>query len=86
MGSDGFVMSGAVTFDHRSTSGKNAYTAWSQEKDTLDPSNGHSDKDMQYHYHAVSYINFLKLLLKIRNVLRYQLCIRVLMIPLPVNT
>ena len=52
MGATGYVMSGTVTFDARSSPDGElaAYYEW----DSLDPYYGHSDADMQYHYHAVS--------------------------------
>jgi len=51
MGATGYIMSGTVTYDHRSSpQGELAsYYEW----DSLDPSYGHSDQDKQYHYHAV---------------------------------
>ena len=52
--SDGFVMSGAVMYDHRATNFSNAYTAIYKEGESLDPANGHSSPDAQYHYHGVS--------------------------------
>ena len=52
MGATGYVTSGTTTFDARSspTGELAAYYEW----DSLDPYYGHSDADMQYHYHAVS--------------------------------
>merc|ERR1719208_11755 len=51
MGATGYVTSGTTTFDARSspTGELAAYYEW----DSLDPYYGHSDADMQYHYHAV---------------------------------
>ena len=52
MGATGYVTSGAVTFDARSSDDGDlaAYYEW----DTLDPYYGHSNAVNQYHYHAVS--------------------------------
>ena len=51
MGATGYVMSGTTTYDARSSPQGDlaAYYEW----DSLDPYYGHSDADMQYHYHAV---------------------------------
>jgi len=51
MGATGYVMSGTVTFDARSSS--NGELAAYYEWDSLDPYFGHSDQSKQYHYHAV---------------------------------
>jgi len=56
IGSDGFVMSGGVTYDHRADNSANAKLASYWEWDSLDPSYGHSSQNKQYHYHAVSEI------------------------------
>ena len=52
MGATGFISSGGVTYDHRSSSQGDlaSYYEW----DSLDPYFGHSDQAPQYHYHAVS--------------------------------
>merc|ERR1711963_1001000 len=51
MGATGFVTSGGVVYDHRSspTGDLASYYEW----DSLDPSFGHSNNVNQYHYHAV---------------------------------
>ena len=54
MGTIGYVFSGGVIYDHRSTNADDATLAIYFEGDTLDPYNGHSDGNKQYHYHAVS--------------------------------
>merc|ERR1712122_45445 len=51
MGATGYVTSGAVVFDARSSPDGDLATYY--EWDTLDPYHGHSDEDKQYHYHAV---------------------------------
>ena len=56
MGTTGFVMSGAVLFDHRSS--ERGALAACNEWQSLDPSYGHSDPNGGYHYHAV--IHFAK--------------------------
>lgn len=58
MGTIGFVMSGGVVYDPRSSAdgGLAACDEWI----SLDPSYGHSDQNKAYHYHAVSFsISFL---------------------------
>merc|ERR1711963_1086722 len=51
MGTTGFVTSGGVVYDHRSSPQGNlaSYYEW----DSLDPYFGHSDQDAPYHYHAI---------------------------------
>jgi hypothetical protein len=51
MGAIAFFTSGAVLFNPLSTTDGvlASYDQW----DTLDPCYGHSNKDKQYHYHAV---------------------------------
>merc|ERR1711983_477571 len=51
MGATGFVTSGGVVYDHRSspTGDLASYYEW----DSLDPYFGHSDADAAYHYHAI---------------------------------
>ena len=52
MGSVGFIYSGAVYFDARSSA--DGDSAIYNEGDSLDPYYGHSNDASQYHYHAVS--------------------------------
>ena len=51
MGTIGFVMSGTVVYDPRSS--EDGGLAACDEWISLDPSYGHSSNDGQYHYHAV---------------------------------
>ena len=55
MGVTGYVFSGGSVYDHRSGDDDDAPLAIYWEGDSLDPYNGHSDQDSQYHYHAVSF-------------------------------
>ena len=52
MGSVGYIYSGAVYFDARSST--DGDSAIYNEGDSLDPYYGHSNDASQYHYHAVS--------------------------------
>jgi hypothetical protein len=49
LGATGWVKSGGVTFDHRSS--RDGDTAWYNEGSSLDSCNGHSNGNMEYHYH-----------------------------------
>ena len=60
MGTTGYVFSGGVLFDHRSNNDDDAQLAIYYEGDSLDPYNGHSDNQPQYHYHAVRQIQCSK--------------------------
>lgn len=51
LGTTGYVMSGGVTFDHRSSPFGDLASC--NEWASLDPSHGHSAPGGQYHYHAV---------------------------------
>ena len=52
MGSVGYIYSGGVYFDARSS--PDGDSAIYNEGDSLDPYYGHSNDASQYHYHAVS--------------------------------
>ena len=52
MGTTGFVKSGGVVYDHRSSPFGDL--AACHEWTSLDASHGHSDPSKQYHYHAVN--------------------------------
>ena len=57
MGATGYVSSGAVVFDHRSSPFGDLASC--HEWASLDPSHGHSAQGGEYHYHAVSHdLNF----------------------------
>lgn len=53
MGVYGYATSGGTFFDTRSS--PQGDTAWDNEIETLDTCMGHSNGDMQYHYHGVPY-------------------------------
>ena len=85
MGATGYVTSGAVTYDARSSPDGDlaAYYEW----DTLDPYYGHSDADNQYHYHAVCpYCLFLIRHIFTFIIFRYQMDGLAPMILMHVNT
>jgi len=51
MGAYGYATSGGTFFDTRSS--PQGDTAWDNEIDTLDTCMGHSNQELQYHYHGV---------------------------------
>ena len=63
MGVTGYVFSGGSVYDHRSGDDDDAPLAIYWEGDSLDPYNGHSDADSQYHYHAVSFTSLYTVIL-----------------------
>ena len=57
MGAVGYIFSGGTYFDARSD--PDGASAIYNEGTTLDPYYGHSNQDLQYHYHAVSSFEYL---------------------------
>ena len=55
MGSVGWVSSGGVIYNHLSST--DGSLAAYYEIETLDTCGGHSNEDMEYHYHLVSLLN-----------------------------
>lgn len=55
MGVTGYIFSGGTAYDHRAGDQDDAPLAIFFEGESLDPYNGHSDQNSQYHYHAVSF-------------------------------
>ena len=69
MGATGYVSSGAVVFDHRSSPFGDLASC--HEWASLDPSHGHSAPGGEYHYHGVSHhLNFHAL-----SILKFFKCI-----------